>query len=327
MFKKKTENSLAIDLAPDAVRVLDVKRKGQETQVGSFASQSVAPGSPESLPERQLAALEGLMGTHRLRTKRCVAALPTTLVVTRSVAIDTSKPQSADEQIRWTLQNCLPFDPKDLMFDSWPVKDSDSQARTRELLVVAAQATVVHRYLRGFERLGLTCDHLDVAPCAMAGMIARTAENADSMVGTVAMSETSGYFAIMERHRVLFWRPFDIPAAAQKVISAVQAGLDRVGDEISKCVSHIVGSMQLDNLSELLVFGHGSSDAAFTQYLTNRFHLPVRSPSPFDALTAEAMPGDMRTAIGHDVATHYAAAVGLAMQPAGGMIPGAMIHG
>jgi len=80
--------------------------------------------------------------------------------------------------------------------------------------------------------------------------------------------------------------------------------------------------MHLDNLSELLVFGNGSDDAAFADYLTHRFHLPVRSPSPFDAFTADSMSPNIRSAVQPNVATHFAAAVGLAMQPAGVQIHG-----
>ena len=95
MFKKTSESLLAIDLAVDAVRVLDVKVRRGSPQVTAFASQSVAAGGLETLPERQLTALEGLLATHRLKTRRCIVAMPTSLVVTRAVAIDNSKPQPA----------------------------------------------------------------------------------------------------------------------------------------------------------------------------------------------------------------------------------------
>jgi Tfp pilus assembly PilM family ATPase len=318
MFSKKADSALAIDLAADAVRVLDVKFRRGVPHVSSFASQSVSNGvglGLDTLPERQLTALGSLLATHRLKTRRCIVSMPTSLVVTRAVAIDNSKPQPAEEQVRWTLQNCLPFDPKDLIFDFWPVNEQAPNARTREVLVVATQASVVQRYLKGFEKLKLTCSHLDVAPCALASLVARTVTG-EGMVGTVALGETAGYFAIVEGQKVLFWRPFELPAG-QKVISAAKAGLDRVGDEISKCVSHMVGTMQVNPMTELLVFGHGSEDQVFTDYLTNRFHLPVRSPSPFESLPEESMPADLKNAVKPAVATHFAAAIGLAMQPAG----------
>lgn len=311
MFTNAADNLLAIDLAPDSVRVLDIRfRKGNPT-VQAFANQSLAAGTVESLPQRHLEALATLISTHRMKAKKCLAAMPTNLVVTRSVAVDPNKPQPADEQVRWTLQNCLPFDPRDLIFDFWPVGDPASNARTRDMLVVAAQASVVRKYLAGFEKLRLTCSHLDVAPCALASLIARLVPAPDSVVGTIALAESAGYFAVVEKQRVLFWRPFELPPAKGN------AALERVGDEISKCVSHMVGSMQVDHMAELLMFGHGSDDPAFADYLHDRFHLPVRSPSPFDGLPQEAMSEDVRSAVQPSVATQFAAAVGLAMQPAG----------
>jgi Tfp pilus assembly PilM family ATPase len=323
MFKNKADTALAIDLAMDAVRVLDVRFRRGLPQVSAFASQSLAPvNGPglDTLPERHLAALASLLATHRLKTRRCLVSMPTSLVVTRAIAIDDAKPQPADEQVRWTLQNCLPFDPRDLIFDFWPVAEPQANARTREVLVVATQASVVQRYLAGFEKLGLTCSHIDVAPCALASLVARTVSG-EGMVGTVALGETAGYFAIVEGHKVLFWRPFELPSG-QKAVSAAKVGLDRVGDEISKCVSHMVGKMQVNPLTELLVFGHGSADPTFTDYLKNRFHLNVRAPSPFESLPEDAMSSDLRQAVQPDVATHFAAAIGLAMQPAGVSIHG-----
>jgi len=325
MFNKQNQNALAIDLANDAVRVLDVKFRRDIPCISAFASQSVAPstekgGGLDTLPERQLAALESLLATHRLKSRRCIVAMPTSLVVTRAVAIDSTKPQPADEQVRWTLQNCLPFDPKDLIFDFWPVSEPQPNARVREVLVVATQASVVQRYLSGFEKLNLTCSHLDVAPCALASLVCKTATT-DGMIGTVALGESSGYFAIVEGSKVLFWRPFELPNG-QKAVAAAKAGLDRVGDEISKCVSHMVGTMQVNPMTELLVFGHGSADPVFTDYLKNRFHLNVSAPSPFDSLPEESMNPNIKSAVQADVATHFAAAIGLAMQPAGVSING-----
>lgn len=315
MSIKSNDSLLAIDLATDAVRVLDVRMKRGQPHVAGFATQSVTPGTPESLPDRHLEALAGLIATNRFKSKKCVAAMPTSLITTRAVAIDPAKPQPAEEQIRWTLQNCLPFDPRDLIFDYWPVGNPAANARTRDVLVVATQGSLIKRYLAGFERQKLTCGHLDVAPCALASLIARLATAADAVVGTVTLTDTGGYFAIVERQRVLFWRPFEFPPV--KAGAASDAAMDRIGDEISKCVSHMVGSMQVDHMAELLMFGQGAENTKFADYLQDRFHMPVRSPSPFDGFSPEAMPLEVRSAVEPAAASHYAAAVGLAMQPAG----------
>ena len=150
----------------------------------------------------------------------------------------------------------------------------------------------------------------------MASLVALTANNSDAMIGTVVLSENVGFFAITEKQRVLFWRPFDLPA--NRGTSVVQASLERVGDEVSKCVSHMVGSMHIDNMAELLVYGPGSSDMAVTEYLKNRFHIPVRSPSPFEILPETSLPADLQRTLEHSVATQYCTAVGLAMQHSGG---------
>lgn len=320
-FGSKKDALLAIDLATDAVRVLDVRLRAPEPIIQAYASQSIEAGPVTSLPERHLEALRSLLNNNRFSTKNVFAAMPSALVVTRSVALDAQKNQSDEEQVRYTLNNCLPFDAKDLMFDYWQTSPPQNGNRTRDVLVVATQASVVQRYLTGFEKLGLDCSHMDVAPCALATLIKRTASQPENMIGVVALSETGGFFSVVENNKVLFWRPFDLPAsAANKSNAGIHNSLDRVGDEISKCVSHMVGSMHLDNMNELQLFGTGADNMVVAEYLKNRFHMPVRNPSPFDALSNNACPPAIREALGNAAASHYCTAVGLAMQ-------GAAAHG
>src|SRR5436190_1840729 len=105
MFSRSDNSMLAIDLAPDAIRVLDVTVRHGLPSVSAIASGVPEPGGLETLPERQLKALETLLGTHKMRSRRCVAAVPTSLVTTRSVMIDPAKPLSPEDQIKQTLQN------------------------------------------------------------------------------------------------------------------------------------------------------------------------------------------------------------------------------
>jgi Tfp pilus assembly PilM family ATPase len=308
---KLSDTMLAIDLAPDALRILDVTFRRGEPQVTAIASGTLAPGDLSTLPERHLAALASLMQTHRIRARECVAAVPTSLVVTRSVAIDPSKPQTPEEQIRVILQNCVSYDPRDLVFDFWPVSDRPDASRTQEVLVVAAQGSVVQRYLDGFMKLKLSCVHLDVAPCAVATLISRLLPNAGAMAGVVALTGSTGYFAVVERNRVLFCRPFDVPARA-----GLQAGMGRIGDEISKCISHMVGTLHLDGMTEILAFGDGTSEDSFAEYLVNRFNMQVRAPSPFDSLPPAAV--TQLSALVPADATRYATVLGLALQNSGG---------
>jgi Tfp pilus assembly PilM family ATPase len=315
MLFKKSNAVFAVELGPDLIRAVQLTAGKGKPGLSFFASQSVAPGLPDSLPDRQLAALGELLKTQRIGTREILATVPTNLVVTRTVQIDKQRKESQDEQIQMALQNCLSFDPKDLIFDHWPLNATQGNGRGgNEVLVVAIQGSVVRRYLEGFEKLGVTCVHMDVAPCALASLIPSTQQNAEGIIGSIALSRSVGFFAITERDRVLFWRPFDLSGGGSQrgvSVAGIQANLERVGDEISKCVSHMVGTMHLDNLNELLLFGHGSDDVVVSEYMSNRFHVPVRSPSPFAGLAAaEELINDKQ-------ATHYGTVTGLALQQIG----------
>jgi len=322
LFTSKSDATLAIDLGPDAVRLIELRLRKAQLTITLSAQQALEDGPLATLPTRHLAALAALLGQHRLHTRSAIAAMPTNMVVTRTVQPDKANAgpgapagKSLEDHIRWTLQNCLPFDPRDLLFDYWPIHEANS-GKPPEFMVVATQASVVEQYMRGFEKLKLTCAHLDVAPCALATLISHSVENSDAPVGTIALSQHLDFFAIAERGRVLFWRPFELPHP-QDTDAGAQANLDRMGDEISKCVSHMVGAMHVDNLSEVLLYGCGSENLLVGEYLKNRFHIPVRSPSPLDALPVQAR-GDYASLADGRVGTHYCTAMGLAMKYAGG---------
>ena len=305
MFGKATEMMLAIDLAPEAVRVLEVAVVHKVPSVVAMGSQELEKGSLETLPERHIAALESVIAAQRMRSRNCVATMPTNLVTTRSVLIDPGKPQSLEEQIRTTLQAIQSHDSRGLLFDHWNVSEAAPKNRPYEVLVVAAQRSTLQEYLDGFKKLRLNCTHMDVAPCALASLIEKLMPEQETMVGVVVLGAGLGYFAVVERQRVLFWRPFELPEKRQ------QAGLERVGDEISKCVSHMVGALQFDGMMEILIFGENAQDSGFSNYLTTRFNLQVRSPSPFETLPADGMPSGLRSSLQPSAATHYAAAMGL----------------
>jgi Tfp pilus assembly PilM family ATPase len=314
MFKKNRNALLAIDLAPEAVRLLHVSVRRDTPVILDLACETLPEGTPETLPERHLEALDKILTARHLRNRDCVAAVPTNLITTRSVMVDLTKPGTPDDQIKQMLRNIVACDARDLLFDFWNVNEPTAKNRSYEVLVVATRRSVVHKYLDGFARLKLTCRHLDVAPCALASLVAKLTSDQDAMLGTVVLGESVGYFAVVQKQQVLFWRPFDLPTNK----AGSSSMLERIGHEISKCVSHMVGASNMDVLSDIMVFGNDAHDEAFSGYLTHRFNLKVRAPSPFEALGTGAVPAGLEPALAGGAATHYAAALGLALQPEGG---------
>ena len=129
--RKNSDTTLAIDLGMDAVRSVEVRGRKGRSAVRSFADRALAEGPAATLPERQLEVLGELLLRERIRRGRRSSALPTSMVLTRTVALDRTKSQSTEEQILWTLQNCLPFDPRDLVFDYWAIGGMGIRGRQR----------------------------------------------------------------------------------------------------------------------------------------------------------------------------------------------------
>lgn len=314
MFKKTANSYLAIDLAPECVRVLEVAPRRGAPCIQALAREPLGEGAAVTLPERHMAALERILSPRLMHARQCVAAMPTSLVTTRTVSIDPAKPQTPEEQIGQTLNAILPGDAQDVLFDFWNVTQPGEKSRAYEVLVVAAQRTIVRRYLDGFHQLKLLCTHLDVAPCALASLMGRLLPQQKCMLGTVALGETLGYFAMVDNQRVLFWRSFEMPPAK----NGPQSARERIGDEISKCVSHMIGAQHLDPLEEVILFGKNAHESSFGDYIASRFNVRIKTPSPFESIDASDMSLAVNSTLQDGAAVDYAVALGLAWQGAGG---------
>jgi Tfp pilus assembly PilM family ATPase len=317
MFKNAANSLLAIDLAPDCVRVLETAWRRGTLSVRALAAQPLEEDVAATLPARHLGALERVFATLRPRARACAAAMSTSLVTTRAVVIDPAKPQPPEEQIKQTLQAVLSFDARDLLFDHWTVTPPGEKNRAYEVLVVAAQRSVVYHYLDGFRRLGLDCTHIDVVPCALAGLLPRLLpQHRQNLLGTVVLGKTMGCFSVVRNQDVLFWRPFDLPSAKKNGPLAI---LERIGDEVSKCLSHMVGSQHLDQLAEIVLFGQAASEGSCGDYLASRFGVQIHTPSLIQSLgPAPDMSPDVADALQAATGSQFAVALGLACQLAGG---------
>ncbi|MEI8196946.1 MAG: pilus assembly protein PilM [Phycisphaerae bacterium] len=313
---RQAPNLLAVDLGIDAIHVLSARTSRGKVQVEDLACETLPAGLPATLPDRHLEALGGILSKLRLRSRRVVAALPTNLILTRTIRLDPGQEQTTEERIIWTLQNCLPFDPRDLVFDYWPV--GEDHGKGQEVIVVATQASLVERYLNGFEKLKLQCVHLDVVPCALGALIARTVQPADSPVCTLALTAGQGFFGVAERGKILFWRPFELAGTGSQT-ELGQKHLERIAEEVARCFTHIAGSMPLEKLSQMMLFGQWSDNPALGNYLGNHFHLPTRNPSPLQALGTDGLSAAAQQTATQAQSTHYAAVVGLTLQYSGGV--------
>ena len=102
IFARQTPNLLAADLGTETIHLLSARLAKGKVQVEDLATETLPAGPPASLPDRHLEALGGLLGKLRLRSRRIVAALPTSLIVTRTVRLDPGQAQTTEERIIWT---------------------------------------------------------------------------------------------------------------------------------------------------------------------------------------------------------------------------------
>lgn len=319
LFTKRNTNALAVDLSLDAVRLVSIRRTRGQIQIEDLATHTLPEGPVNTLPERHLSVLAEMLSSLRLRATRIVAALPNNLIITRALRLETEHRQSIEERIVGALQNCIPFNPQDLVFDHWPV--GEPNAKGQEIIVVATQASIVNQYLQGFEQLKLQCVHLDVAPCAVSSLIAHSVHGTGPVCALV-VNGNQGYFAISENSKILFWRPFDLNVATEQAAELNPKTLERMAEEISRCFTHIASNMPLDKISEMMLFGRWSADPTLSGYLADHFHVPTNNPSPLDALGPTGLSPVARQTADSATATQYATAVGLALQYSGGLLHG-----
>ena len=120
-------------------------------------------------------ALHRIMGRRLFQGKHAVAAIPAGEVEVRPLRLPPGVVPGGpgvDSILLAEARSCLLYDPAEAVLDYLPLPEAAADTGNRHMvLLIASRREKVHRFVAVLREAGLRCDHLEVAPCAVARIL------------------------------------------------------------------------------------------------------------------------------------------------------------
>jgi type IV pilus assembly protein PilM len=162
---------IGVDIGTHAVRMLQLRRKGDRLDLIAAGRSDVTPldpKAPEIYHSAVVEALKKLLGQHKFVGRNCVTALPPQRISCKSLRMPQMPESEVGQAIHWEAKDRLGFDLTDgqiAYFKSGEVRRG-TEAKD-EYLLFAAAADTLTSHIQQIKAGGLKLQAIDLQPCAL----------------------------------------------------------------------------------------------------------------------------------------------------------------
>ena len=158
---------LGIDISSTAVKLVELRKKGQSYKVESYAVAPLPEGSSneDSLTEAEPVSesIKKAVKNSRSKLKHCALAVPASMVVTKQLTLPASLPDSdLDAQVRLEAEQYIPYPIDEVNLDYEILGTSPNSPEIIDVLLVATRSENVDVRVAAAEMAGLTVELVDV---------------------------------------------------------------------------------------------------------------------------------------------------------------------
>ncbi len=150
-----------LDIGNSSIKVAEIDRKSPDhAKLVAFSSIPTPPGlinSEDKMAKDRLAGkIKDLLSSSKIKTRKCVAALPEASIFTRLITVPEVDEAKLEELIYWEARQYIPLPLAEVQLDYIPVATKENQGKSMtQLLLVAAPKNLVNRYIETSEMAGL----------------------------------------------------------------------------------------------------------------------------------------------------------------------------
>ena len=283
---------VGVDIAPDAVRVIELQASARGPRIAHYAEwplaanawQAAMQGESEPLAEALRLALKA-SGT-RLRT--AALALPTSAVITRTLSL----PQPAhDEELEWLVEadaaQSLPFPRNEISLDYSLLGPSANDEGMVDVLLVAARSERIAQRVAWAEAAGLTPMAVGVESQALVLAIARLCGDLHHPASILHFSGDGTHCLFVRGEHLLFERELGKPLpratgiGEQVNAATVDHWLDTASLEWQRHAQLFAAAAPDGQIDRIHLAGSGALGALLAAGLRHRLGIDVDLPDPF----------------------------------------------
>ena len=301
---RRNNGFLGLDVAEDAVRLVEVKRDADGIIVSEARQAALSTASLS-------ATLGALVRRHAIRSRRVATAVPDADVITRHVTIPVPANGDFASAVRVAAEQSIPENLAKVNVD-YQVLGPVSNGRQVEVLLVAARTELVDSRTASLRSASLKPVIVDVNSCALLNAFEA---NYDAVyarpLALIHLGERQATMNVVQERRSLV--AVDVPVGSWRTegTDGNRAVIADLVEEIHHAVSFYWSGAANDSLEVIYLSGTAACVPALPQLLCERMQTPVEILDPFarQRLDAAIDTPELRAQ-----APVYAIALGLALR-------------
>ncbi|MZP28487.1 type IV pilus assembly protein PilM [Heliobacterium undosum] len=211
-------NTLGIEIAGTAVRMVEVSRRKQRLEILTAVKQPFSPPVGEAYTDAYYDALEATiekcLSSVRKKVKRAVLAFPSRNLISRQIRMPHMPEEELRASLRWELEKYVPLSADDYVYDYLHQGFIDVEGdRMAQLLLVAIPREEVVRHFECLKGAGLTVTAVETSSFALNRLLNVVRENDLRTYGCLDMGNDRSTFTVFREGKVQFIRFIQLGAA------------------------------------------------------------------------------------------------------------------
>lgn len=311
---------IGIDLGTGNIKCAQLRTVEGQLEISAAASAEVPPACQEDPAQRLdffTDGLRDLLKQDPFQGRQCLISLPSSVTWVQHIKTAKMSAQQLDKSLRWEVQGKLPFPADDAIIRHLVAGDTYTEhEQGLEVIVVAAQRSVVESHLEMARRNRLEVLAMDIQPCAIVecfGRLFRRAEDAQRVSIFIDLGEAHTQVVISHGPRMVFARNLPVgirqldrtvadalnipaeevrqvrarlssaaetPPAAEPLYLAMGESLETLTGEITKCLRYYESVFPSNAVERAIFLGGGACDKLLCQRIAQRLNLPAQIGDP-----------------------------------------------
>lgn len=356
MVIPKKNQLVGLDIGSYSIKLVEIEHKKDGKLLKNIGIAHIPGGSlgPNGIkdPEPIKQAIKELFDNLKIKNKKIAVSLPGTLVIAKKISLADREDIDLEDAIKHEAEQFVPFDMEEVNLDfdimaSFYDESAQQDSGRLEIMVVAAQKSLVESYITVFQDSGLALHVIDVDMFAMQNSFKISPEDInpekcyvliDIGAETLSTNVVKGDISLFVRSSPLggmqitkqIMHEFQIGIEDAEKIKLGTTKLeenqnkkirDIFSNVIGEWVDEIRGNIDFvsrtypgEEIEKIFITGGSSTIAGLKELISDKTGIPVQELDPFGGLNIDK---NIDPAYLKHISSQFAVGVGLALRSIG----------
>ncbi|MBI2611333.1 type IV pilus assembly protein PilM [Candidatus Gottesmanbacteria bacterium] len=312
------QSVLGIDLGSNAIKIVELVKKGNNIALSSLGSIPTPPrGLISDVPLDEQAVIDvlvKLLKEMKVVSKGVHASLPESNVFTRVIDLPNLTEKELSSSIKWEAEQYIPL-PIDKVNIDYAIISRNNEANSMKVLLIAAPLTLIEKYTRIFESANLEILSLETDAIASSRITPKSLpEKSNEMI--LNIGATTSIIGIVKDKSLIFVRTMSMagnnltrtiadelgfsPSQAEeykrtygldrnqlegKIFTTLSPVFQQLMEEVKKVIAYFNGQYPQEKLTTILLSGGSVRMPGLVSYIASETSLDTQVVNPFEDIS------------------------------------------